>query len=61
MNEIEYYKLHKLNLTPLKFKIDVDLFEKQIEKYEFRAWGDKLKKFYLLILVKYKYLNKTHV
>ena len=41
MNETEYYKIHKQNLTPLKFKIDVDLFEKQIEKYTFKPWGDK--------------------
>lgn len=41
MNESEYYKIHKQNLTPLKFKINVNLFEEQIEKYKFKPWGDK--------------------
>mgnify|MGYP001162568436 CR=1 FL=1 len=41
----EYYKLHQQNLTPLKIKIDVDLFESQIKKYKFIQWGDKFNEY----------------
>ena len=41
MTEEEYLKIHKKNLTPLNIKIDTELFEKQIENYNFRRWGDK--------------------
>ena len=40
MLEQEYYKLHKKNLNPLDIKIDCDLFESEISKYEFQPWGD---------------------
>ena len=45
MNQEEYYKLHKQNLSPLKFKFDVDLFESQIAEYNFIKWGDKFNEY----------------
>lgn len=43
----DYYKIHLRNLTPLKIKIDKELFLKEITEYDsfFRVWGDKFKEF----------------
>ena len=41
MNLTEYKQLHKTRMTPLSLKIDLDLFEKEIDHYKFafRQWG----------------------
>ena len=40
MEKTEYYQIHTQNLITTKYKIDVSLFEEQIQIFPFQKWGD---------------------
>ena len=38
MEKTEYYQIHTQNLITTKYKIDVSLFEEQIQIFPFQKW-----------------------